>query len=32
VIDDLPERLVGLGSPEPTLERYDQLLAAGAAR
>ena len=32
VIDDLPERLLGLGAPEPTLERYDELLAAGASR
>jgi hypothetical protein len=32
LIDDLPERLAGLGSPEPTLDRYDQLLAAGASR
>jgi hypothetical protein len=31
-IDDLPERLLGLGSPEPTLGHYDQLLAAGASR
>jgi len=23
VIDDLPERLIGLGSPEPTLDQYD---------
>jgi len=32
VIDDLPERLLGIGSPEPTLDHYDQLLAAGASR
>jgi hypothetical protein len=32
MIDDLPERLLGLGSPEPTLDHYDQLLAAGASR
>jgi hypothetical protein len=32
VIDDLPDRLIGLGSPEPTLEHYDQLLAVGARR
>jgi hypothetical protein len=32
VIDDLPERLAGLGAPEPTLECYDELLAAGAPR
>ena len=32
VIDDLPDRLVGLGSPEPTLDHYDQLVRIGAAR
>jgi hypothetical protein len=32
VIDDLPERLIGLGSPEPTLDRYDQLVAVGGSR
>jgi hypothetical protein len=32
VIDDLPDRLAGLGSPEPTLDQYDQLLQIGAAR
>jgi hypothetical protein len=32
VIDDLPDRLADLGSPEPTLERYDELLMAGASR
>jgi transposase len=32
VIDDLPQRLAGLGSPVPTLERYDELLVAGASR
>ena len=32
VIDDLPERLAGLGSPVPSLDRYDQLITAGAAR
>jgi transposase len=32
VIVDLPERLLGLGSPEPTLDRYDQLLAAGVSK
>jgi transposase len=32
VIDDLPDRLIGIGSPEPTLDQYDQLLQIGAAR
>jgi transposase len=32
VIDDLPDGLIGLGSPEPTLDHYDQLRAAGGAR
>jgi transposase len=32
VIDDLPERLIGLGSPEPTLANYDQLLRIGGTR
>jgi hypothetical protein len=32
VIDDLPERLAQLGSPEPTLEHYNELLAVGASR
>ena len=32
VIDDLPDRLLGLGSPEPTLANYDQLLRIGARR
>ena len=32
VIDDLPERLARLGSPEPTLEHYNELLAVGASR
>jgi transposase len=32
VMDDLPDRLIGLGSPEPTLEQYDQLLQTGAPR
>lgn len=32
VIDDLPDRLIGLGSPEPTLDQYDQLLQIGAGR
>jgi transposase len=32
VIDDLPERLIGLGSPEPTLDQYDQLVQIGATR
>jgi transposase len=32
VIEDLPERLIGLGSAEPTLDQYDELLAAGASR
>jgi transposase len=32
VIDDLPDRLAGLGSPEPTLDQYDQLLQVGGAR
>ena len=31
-LDDLPSRLVGLGTPPPTLGHYDQLLAAGASR
>ena len=31
-IDDLPDRLLGLGSPEPTLANYDQLLRIGARR
>ncbi|MGH2886483.1 MAG: Mu transposase domain-containing protein [Solirubrobacteraceae bacterium] len=31
-IDDLPDGLRALGSPEPTLEHYDQLLAAGGTR
>jgi hypothetical protein len=32
VIDDLPDRLRSLGSPEPTLDQYDQLIQIGAAR
>jgi transposase len=32
VIDDLPERLTALGSPEPTLDHYDQLLVVGGSR
>ncbi len=32
VIDDLPDRLLSLGSPEPTLDQYDQLLIIGAGR
>ncbi len=32
VIDDLPERLAGLGTPEPTLDHYDQLLLVGDPR
>jgi len=32
VIDDLPDRLRALGAPEPTLEDYDRLLAAGGSR
>jgi hypothetical protein len=32
VIEDLPERLLGLGSPEPTLDQYDQFVQIGAAR
>ena len=31
-LDDLPQRLQGLGAPSPSLERYDELLVAGAAR
>jgi hypothetical protein len=31
-LDDLPPRLAGLGAPPPTLDHYDQLLAAGASR
>ncbi len=31
-IEDLPERLTGLGAPEPTLERYDELLLVGGSR
>ena len=31
-LDDLPQRLQGLGSPPPSLEHYDELLVAGAAR
>jgi transposase len=30
-LNDLPRRLQGLGAPTPTLEKYDELLAAGAA-
>jgi transposase len=30
-LDGLPPRLAGLGSPPPTLARYDELLAAGGA-
>ena len=29
VIDDLPERLAGLGAPAPTLDHYNQLLLVG---
>ncbi len=32
VIDDLPERLLSLGSPVPTLAQYDQLVAIGGSR
>jgi transposase len=32
VIDDLPDRLIGLGSPEPSLDQYDQLVQSGAPR
>jgi hypothetical protein len=32
VIDDLPDRLRSLGSPEPTLDHYDQLLQSGGSR
>ena len=32
VIEDLPERLLGLGSPEPTLDQYDQFVQIAAAR
>jgi hypothetical protein len=32
VIEDLPARLIGLGSPEPTLDQYDQLVGIGATR
>jgi hypothetical protein len=31
-LDDLPQRLQGLGAPVPTLDQYDELLVAGAAR
>ncbi len=31
-LDDLPQRLQGLGAPPPTLGHYDELLAAGATR
>ena len=31
-LDDLPLRLQGLGTPEPTIDHYDQLLPAGAPR
>jgi len=31
-IDDLPDRLRSLGSPEPTLDQYDRLLHSGASR
>jgi hypothetical protein len=29
-LEDLPERLAGLGTPEPTLARYDELLVGGS--
>jgi hypothetical protein len=32
VIEDLPDRLIGLGCPEPTLDHYDQLLAGRGSR
>jgi transposase len=32
VIDDLPDRLIALGSPEPTLDQYDQLVATAVTR
>ena len=32
VIEDLPDRLTRLGSPEPTLDHYDQLLTARGAQ
>jgi transposase len=32
VIEDLPDRLIGLGSPVPTLDQYDQLLQIAGAR
>jgi hypothetical protein len=32
VIDDLPDRLLAVGSPEPTLDQYDQLVATGVAQ
>jgi transposase len=32
VLEDLPERLARLGAPEPTLERYDELLTAEGPR
>ncbi len=31
-LDDLPQRLQGLGAPPPTLDHYDELLVAGGAR
>lgn len=31
-LDDLPQRLAGLGSPPPTLGHYDELLVAGGSR
>ena len=30
-LDDLPQRLQNLGTPPPTLAKYDELLVAGAA-
>jgi hypothetical protein len=32
MLDDLPQRLAGLGAPPPTLGHYDALLVAGGAR
>jgi transposase len=31
-LEDLPQRLQGLGAPPPTLDHYDELLVAGGAR
>lgn len=32
LLAELPQRLAGLGRPEPTLERYDELLGVGGTR